>query len=54
METVTLPQWMWWTKGECIVRIVKRGTYPDTVVVQLPNDVQTQVYLNDLQRQGAN
>lgn len=54
MEAVTLPQWMWWKQGKCVVKILRRGNYPDTVMVQLPNDVVTQVYQNELETQDGN
>lgn len=44
-----LPRWMWWPKGECVVEIVKRGHYPDAVMVKLPNDVMTEVELTELE-----
>jgi hypothetical protein len=55
MEKITLPKWMWWKKGECVVEILRRGNYPDTVMVRLPNDVETQVYQNELEtNHGSN
>lgn len=43
-----LYRFMWWRKGECVVEVLKRGHYPDTVMVKLPNDVVTEVMQNDL------
>jgi len=53
MEKITLPLWMWWKKGECVVKVLRRGNYPDTVMVRLPNDIETQVYQNELESDHA-
>lgn len=53
METskvTTLPRWMWWTKGECVVEIIKTGHFPTSAMVKLPNDVVTEVEIEDLGR----
>lgn len=42
------PQYMWWTKGECVVEIIKRGHYPTTVIAKLPNDKTTEIELDEL------
>lgn len=39
---------MWWIKGECWVTVLKTGHYPDTVMVELPTGVMTEVYRKDL------
>lgn len=44
----TLPEWMWWTKGECVVKILKTGHFPTTAMVQLPNDQETEVDIEEL------
>jgi len=44
-----IPQDRWWRRGECVVRILSRGHYPDTAWVRLPNDVETEVYISDLE-----
>lgn len=54
MEQVTLPKWMWWKDGKCVVEILRRGNYPDTVMVRLPNDAETQVYQNELETPNGN
>lgn len=45
----TIQQDRWWRKGECVVRILSRGHYPDTAKVRLPNDIETEVYICDLE-----
>lgn len=44
----TLPQWMWWTKGECVVEILSAGHFPTTAMVKLPNDSITEVDIEEL------
>lgn len=43
-----LPRWMWWAKGRCVVEIISAGHFPNTVKVALPNDVITEVEIEDL------
>lgn len=33
-----LPEWMWHKEFECVVKILKTGHFPDTVIAQLPDD----------------
>jgi hypothetical protein len=47
---VRLQQWMWWVKGECVVEILKTGHYPNTVIVKLPNDKQTEIEICELEQ----
>jgi hypothetical protein len=44
----TLPQWMWWTKGECVVEVLETGHYPTTAMVKLPDDRVTEVDIEEL------
>lgn len=46
--TDTLPKYMWWLKGECVIEVLKRGHYPDTVIVRMPDDEETEVCITDL------
>jgi hypothetical protein len=43
------PRWLWWTKGECVVEVLRRGHYPTTAMVRLPNDKETEVELEELE-----
>ena len=49
--TTNLPVWCWWKDGECVVKIIKRGHYPTTVLVQLPSDAYTEVEIDQLETQ---
>jgi hypothetical protein len=37
-NNLNLPEWLWHKEFECVVRILKTGHYPDTAMVQLPDD----------------
>jgi hypothetical protein len=45
----TLPQWCWWTKGECVVEVLKTGHFPTTAMVKLPNDSVTEIDIDELE-----
>lgn len=44
----TMCEWMWWIKGKCVVKVLSIGHFPDTVMVQLPDDKTTEVAMNEL------
>jgi hypothetical protein len=44
-----LNEWMWWSKGDCIVRVIKTGHFPTTVMVELPDNRETEVDIVELQ-----
>jgi len=48
-RTNHLYKWMWWTKGECVVEILRTGHFPTTAMVVLPNDTQTEIDINELE-----
>jgi hypothetical protein len=43
-----LYKWMWWEKGECVVKILRTGHFPTSVEVQLPNDHITEIETSEL------
>ena len=43
-----LYQWMWWTKGECVVEVIKIGHFPTTVLVRLPDDKESEIDIAEL------
>lgn len=45
---VNLHKWMWWTKGECVVEVLRTGHYPNTAMVRLPNDKETEIEIHEL------
>lgn len=49
-----LPEWCWNNTLECVVKILKAGRYPDTVVVRLPDDKEVEAYINDLRVHNGN
>lgn len=44
-----LNTWMWWTKGECVVEVLRTGHFPTTAMVKLPNDKETEVDIIELE-----
>lgn len=44
-----LYKWMWWTKGECVVEVLRTGHFPTTAMVMLPNDKQIEIDINQLE-----
>lgn len=42
-------QYQWWAKGGCTVELVKRGHFPTTSIVILPNGKTTEIDLEDLE-----
>ena len=47
-QKVQLQKWMWWDKGECVVEILRTGHYPTTAMVKLPNDLETEIEIDEL------
>jgi hypothetical protein len=33
----TMPKWVWWKKGECVVEVLKTGHFPTTIIGKLPS-----------------
>lgn len=48
MERPTLPKWVWWNKGECVVEVVSTGHFPTTIIAKLPNDKETEIDVHEL------
>jgi hypothetical protein len=44
-----LHKWMWWNKGECVVEVLKTGHYPNTAMVRLPNNKETEIEIAELE-----
>lgn len=45
---ITHKKWAWWRAGECVVEVLKRGHFPNTVLAKLPNDKITEIELVEL------
>ena len=39
---------MWWTKGQCKVKVIRTGHFPTTAIVKLNNDKETEVEITEL------
>lgn len=49
---ITMPKWVWWRTGECVVEVIKRGHYPTTIIAKLPSDKVTEIELDELELVG--
>jgi hypothetical protein len=48
----TMPRWVWWVKGECVVEVLGAGHFPTTIMVKLPDDKITEIECNELENNG--
>lgn len=48
-KVTQLPRWAWWTKGECVVEVLRTGHFPNTAMVKLPNDKETEIEVAELE-----
>lgn len=48
VDRITFPEWCWHNTMECVVRVLNRGHFPDTAMVQLPDDRVIETSMNDL------
>jgi len=44
----TLPEWMWWDRGNCVVKVLRMGHFPTTVMVKLPDDKTSEIEVVEL------
>ena len=44
-----IPRWCWWNKGECVVEVLRTGHFPNTAMVRLPNDKETEIEVHELE-----
>jgi hypothetical protein len=45
----TIPQWVWWTKGKCVVEVLKTGHFPTSVIAKLPDGLETEIDMDELE-----
>lgn len=50
---MTMPEWVWWVKGECVVRILRTGHFPTTAMVRLPDDREIEIDIDELENVGG-
>lgn len=50
VTSITLPRWVWWTKGECVVEIIKTGHFPTSVMAKMPDDSIIEIEINELEQ----
>lgn len=57
-QQLSVPRWVWWKKGECVIEVIKRGHYPATIMGKLPDDSIVEIELSDIEfkdiKHGAN
>lgn len=44
----TIPKWVWWTKGECVIEVIRTGHYPTSIMGKLPNGNETEIDIDEL------
>jgi hypothetical protein len=42
-------KWCWCKSLKCVVEVIKRGHFPTTAVVRLPNDSEVEVDISELE-----
>lgn len=48
-KSLRLNKWLWWTKGECVVEVLRTGHFPTTAMVKLPDDRTIEVDMDELE-----
>lgn len=48
-KSLRLEKWLWWTKGECVVEVLRTGHFPTTALVKLPDDRTIEVDMDELE-----
>jgi len=49
MTTEFYPKWRWYKNGKCVVEVLKRGHFPSTLIVRLPDDTELEVEYHELE-----
>jgi len=44
----TMPKWVWWKAGECVVEVLRTGHFPTTIIGKLPDDKETEIDIDEL------
>lgn len=45
----TMPKWVWWRSGECVIEVIKIGHYPTTIIGKLPNSKEIEIDIDELE-----
>ena len=48
-KKIFLHKWMWWSRGECVVEVLKTGHFPTSAIVKLPDDKIIEVDIDELE-----
>lgn len=44
----TMPRWVWWKKGECVVEVIKTGHFPTSIIGKLPSGKESEIDIDEL------
>jgi hypothetical protein len=44
----TMPRWVWWKTGECVVEVIKTGHFPTTRIGKLPRGKESEIDIDEL------
>jgi hypothetical protein len=44
----TMPRWVWWKTGECVVEVIRTGHYPTSIIGKLPTGKETEIDIDEL------
>ena len=44
----TMPRWVWWKKGECVVEVIKTGHFTTSIIGKLPNGKESEIDIDEL------
>jgi len=48
-HTKFMPEWIWWTKGECVVKVISIGHFPTTIMAMTPDDKTIEIDMVELE-----
>ena len=48
-KKIFLHKWMWSSRGECVVEVIKTGHFPTSAMVRLPDDKEIEVDIDELE-----
>lgn len=49
LDNIALPEWCWHSELQCVVKVVGTGHFPNTAMVQLPDDRVVEIEIQHLE-----
>jgi hypothetical protein len=49
MGFTSIPKWVWWNAGGCVIEVIRTGHYPTTIMGKMPNDKVIEIDINELE-----